>query len=119
MGRTIKFNNDRIYKVTGIIKNPPANTDFQMHAIMSYTTLKPDFARQGQDWRSVNSSHGLFMKVPKGVSESTLTRQLRAFLKRYRPPQNTYENSMVAQSIDKIHYDDDSGNLLGRTISPT
>jgi ABC-type antimicrobial peptide transport system permease subunit len=118
MGRTIKFNNDRIYKVTGIIKNPPPNTDFQMRAIMSYATLKPDFARQGQDWRSVNSSHGLFMKVPKGVSESTLTRQLRAFLKRYRPPQNTYENSMVAQSIDKIHYDDDSGNLLGRTISP-
>ena len=106
MGRTIKFNNDRIYKVTGIIQDPPANTDFQMHAIMSYTTIKPDFQRD--DWRSVNSSHGVFMKVPAGVSESTLTRQLRAFLKRYRPPQNTYENSMIAQTIDKIHYDEEA-----------
>ena len=47
MGRTIKFNNDRIYKVTGIIQNPPANTDFQMRAIMSYATLKPDFCEAG------------------------------------------------------------------------
>src|SRR6478735_8252997 len=116
MGRTIKLNNYRIYKITGIIRNPPANTDFQMHAVLSYSTIKPDYAKQ--DWRSTNSSHGMFMKVPAGVSESTLTRQLRAFIKRYRKPENKYENSMVAQSIDKIHYDEDSGNLLGRSISP-
>jgi hypothetical protein len=39
IGKTIRYENKRDFKVTGILENTPANTDFPMKLVMSWATL--------------------------------------------------------------------------------
>jgi len=40
IGKIIKLENKLNFKVTGILENPPANTDFHLKVVMSYASLK-------------------------------------------------------------------------------
>lgn len=115
VGRAIRYNNNRTYKIAGIMEDVPDNTDFQAKALLSYISLRSDNAEQ--DWRSVSSSHSMYMKVAPGITASALTAKLRTMLNKYRPSKNVFDNTLVAQNIAEIHFDEASGNLLGRSIS--
>src|SRR6202007_2527220 len=36
MGKTIKWNNQNVLKITGILANIPSNTDFQLKVVIAY-----------------------------------------------------------------------------------
>jgi hypothetical protein len=40
IGKTFKYDNKTLYKVTGILKNVPANSDFPLSVVVSYTALE-------------------------------------------------------------------------------
>jgi ABC-type antimicrobial peptide transport system permease subunit len=50
VGKTIKRNNKKLLKVTGILATIPLNTDFQFKAIAPYQT----FITPSEDWATVN-----------------------------------------------------------------
>src|SRR5262249_36014468 len=39
IGKTIKHNNKRTYKITGVLKNMPVNTDIPLGVVVSFSTL--------------------------------------------------------------------------------
>src|SRR4028118_218938 len=55
IGKTIKKDNEDLLKVTGIIDNVPANTDFQLKTVISYSGHE---TKNSTDWVSVSSDHG-------------------------------------------------------------
>ncbi|MBA3675341.1 MAG: ABC transporter permease, partial [Chitinophagaceae bacterium] len=113
VGKTIKRNNKKLLKVTGILGTIPRNTDFQFKAIALYKT----FLNPSDDWTTVSSNNVCYVLLPENLSPENLNKLLPAFVKKYRPEERVATTGQVLQSIKEVHYDGESGNFLGRTIS--
>src|SRR4051812_23337028 len=62
VGKTIKHDNKYIYKVTGVLKNPPPNTDFPLSVVVSFVTLQnTDVKRNLDDWVSTFSDANTYV----------------------------------------------------------
>ena len=46
IGKTLKFNNKYIYKVSGILKDVPANSDFPLKIVISFSSLKKQISKK-------------------------------------------------------------------------
>ena len=114
IGQTIKKDNKTILKVTGVIENPPANTDLQMKMAISYKTTRN---YNSTDWVSVNSDHGCYVLLPQNLSFENFNKLLPAFIRKYTPAERQGKTSQQLQSLKEVHFDAEAGNFLGRTIS--
>src|SRR5258706_1670069 len=121
IGKPFKINgnnffgkNDNTYKVIGILATVPSNTDLQIKIIAAYSTLK-NFT-SSTDWASVASNHGCYVLLPKGTSPSSFDGLLKSFVKKYKKD-DAAQNPQYLQSLSQVHYDEEPGNFLGRTIS--
>jgi predicted permease len=113
IGKTIKRNNTLSLKVAGVLANTPVNSDFQIKLLASYASIhKPE---RDKDWQSISSSHGCFFLAPKNFDEAAFNKQLTAFSKKYKAPDDN--TGQVVQSISKVHADTLAGNYLGRSAS--
>jgi hypothetical protein len=67
VGQTLRFNYDTtaFVRVTAVLADLPANTDFPIKALVSYKTR-----RAGTEWGGVNSSMQCFIVLPPGMSQA-------------------------------------------------
>ncbi|MDP4264630.1 MAG: ABC transporter permease [Bacteroidota bacterium] len=121
IGKPLKINgnqffgdNNNLYKITGILATIPKNTDLQIKMVASYATLK-NFTGS-TDWVSVASDHACYVLLPEGTSPSFFNEQLKLFGKKYKKD-NAANHIQYLQSLSQVHYNDEPGNFLGRTIS--
>ncbi len=112
LGRSIKFGPPVPFKVTGILADPPTNTEFQMDVVFPYSILNFDGVK---DWWSINDDHECYVLLPAGADTTVVNRQLSAFSKKYRTPDN--KNTQVVEPLAAVHYDDKSTNYSGKTIT--
>lgn len=84
IGRTLRFDNRVDLTVTGIIKDPPPNTQLRYDGLISYATI-PGLESQAalQDWLGLQSM--CFVLLRDGASEVQLTRALQAVKKQFLP----------------------------------
>jgi putative ABC transport system permease protein len=116
IGKTIKWNNRDVLKVTGILADVPKNTDLQLKVVIAFgTAYTADFTKSS-NWDGTQSSYGCYILLPANVSASSFNTQLRAFAKKMKSPEN--KDSHIIQPLSKIHYDTKTGDFSGRTISP-
>lgn len=105
-GKFLKLDNANIVKVAGILKDPPANSDFPLCIVTSLETAKAnaDYADYDKDWGSTSSDFQLFMLIPKNVSVKYIDQQLLAFSKKnYDNARKTTTNFL--QPLSEIHFD--------------
>ena len=113
MGKTIRvYNHDM--KITGILDNPPVNTDFPIKLVVSYATLKKQLKLN--DWVSISDANYCFVQLPPNYSAEKLNALLPAFLNKHLPPDHSGYN-LNLQPLREIHYDERFGNFNGRTFS--
>ena len=116
IGKTIKHDNKTTYKITGILKNLPANTDFPMNVVGSFATLKQtDLKRNLNDWISTFGSSNCYVVFPPGLSLNKFNTDLIAFAKKHKPAE--YSDPYIAQPLTEIHYDSRFGNYNEHTFS--
>src|SRR6266404_570744 len=116
IGKTIKWNNRDVLKVTGILENVPENTDLQLKVVIAFGTgYTADFAKSS-NWDGTQSSYGCYILLPANVSASSFNTQLRSFSKKMKSPEN--KDSHIIQPLAKIHYDTKTSDFSGKTISP-
>lgn len=113
VGRSIMYNNDKICKVTGILKDIPANTDFPMQIIFSFKTSESDTST---DWVSQNSDLNTLVVLPKGILANQFDDKLRTLVKRHTPPEHANQN-YVLQPLNDIHFNGKFGNYNAVTFS--
>jgi putative ABC transport system permease protein len=116
IGKTIKMDNWFVLKVTGVMANVPANTDFQFKIVVPYS-LYTWFA-QSTDWSSSTDNHGCYLLLPPGESEANFDIRLRALFKKNRPADD--KDEIVIQPLSEVHYYDAKShllNFLGRTVA--
>ncbi len=117
IGKTFRRNGKDLFKVTGVMADPPTNTDLQVRIAASYTTIK-DFVTS-TDWISVASNHDCYILLPEGTNAASMGKQIASFFKKYYKSDDSEarQNSMEIQSLSKVHYDPEPGNFIDRTVS--
>ncbi|HEX5153750.1 MAG TPA: ABC transporter permease [Parafilimonas sp.] len=101
-------------KVTGILENPPTNTDFPLSVVVSYATLMK--FTDPNDWESISDRNYCLVQLNKNASVSHFNQLLDQFTTRHIKPVNpNYDLSL--QPLKEVHYDERYGNFTGRTFS--
>ncbi|MEZ2336903.1 ABC transporter permease [Mucilaginibacter sp. RCC_168] len=112
IGKTLKMDGEFV-KVTGVLENPPANTDFPIKGVLSYITL---FKADNKNWGGINDGNYCFVELAKNHTVNQLSRALSGFTDRHIKPINMGYN-LSPQALNELHYDERYGNFTGRTFS--
>ena len=117
IGKTFKYGNKTLYKVTGILKNIPSNTDFPLSVVVGYSALENTYIKNNlNDWVSTFGGAYTFVVLPAAMSPSHLDEQLKGFAKKHKPAEYA-KDAFVTQPLSEIHFDDRFGNFRGHTFS--
>jgi putative ABC transport system permease protein len=117
LGKTIKYENKTLYKVTGILKNIPPNTDFPLSIVAGYTALQNTYIKNNMtDWVSTFGGAYTFVVLPPELPVEKFNSQLIPFGKKHKPAEYA-KDIFVAQPLSEIHYDDRFGNYNRHTFS--
>lgn len=109
----IKYDNEKVCKVTGVLKNAPANTDFPLQAVLS---LKTYSQHASTDWATQTGNLNTYIVLPKNIAEQQFNNDLKALAKKYTPAE--YANmGYTLQPLNDVHYNAEFGTLSGRTFS--
>ncbi|HVU56592.1 MAG TPA: ABC transporter permease [Puia sp.] len=112
IGRTLKFDGLDV-KVTGILDNPPINTDFPIKALLPYVTIKNYMDMN--NWGNINDNNYCFIQLRPDQSEAQFQKLLSDFTDRHIKPINPGYD-LVLQPLKEMHYDERLGNFNGRTF---
>ena len=113
MGKSLKFYG-KTMKVTGILENPPANSDFPLSVVVSYATLM-----QGDrinDWGGISDENYCFVQLNKNASVDQFNKMLDQFTNKHIKPVNP-GYFLSAQPLNEIHSDERYGNFNNTTFS--
>ncbi len=113
MGKTITLYGSDM-KINGVLNNPPANTDFPIALVVSYTTLLKNGGLD--DWGSISDENYCFVQLNNSHSLEQVNKQLAAFVDRHIKPVNPGYD-LALQPLKEIHFDERYGNFAGRTFS--
>jgi putative ABC transport system permease protein len=119
MGKIIKYENKTELKVTGILQNPPPNTDFPLQLVVSYATMQvkgSDFYGNQHDWVSTWGDHYCFVELPANLNEVQFNKNLKAFVKKHKPA-DYVKDSFQLQPLDDMHYNTEVGIFSGHPFS--
>jgi len=112
IGKTLKMGG-RLVKVTGVLENPPSNTDFPLKAVLSYISVAKN---NDKNWGGINDDNYCFVELAPGQTEKRLSISLADFTRRHIQPVNP-DYDLTLQPLSEIHYDERYGNFTGRTFS--
>lgn len=111
LGQTVRLDLIFNLKVTGIIADPPPNTEFQLEVVVPYS--HPGFG-DSKDWVSLDGIHHCYVMLRSGQSADAVNQQLTAFAKKYETANNHYNYKL--QPLSVVHSDKATGNFLGRVV---
>src|SRR5689334_1220437 len=101
-------------KVTGVLNDPPSNTDFPLGVVVSYATLVKN--GNGSDWGSISDQNYCFVQLPANYTQGQFDKLLVGFVDKHIKPVNP-NYDLLLQPLNEIHYDERFGNFNGRTFS--
>ncbi|MHA4812661.1 ABC transporter permease [Flavitalea flava] len=105
MGKSVKLDNTVTYKVTGILKDMPANTDFPLKVVLSYSTLGNTGIRSVlSNWTAIFAQHYCFVVLPANLSADQFNKNLFQLVKKYKPEENRNEG-MALLPLKEMHFD--------------
>ncbi len=119
MGRIVSYENKRDFKVTGILENTPANTDFPMKLVVSWVTLigkGGDLSGNAQDWVSTFSDKTCYIILPPNMSEKRFSADLITFAKKHKPAAYA-KDTFELFALKDMHYNTEVGVYGGHAFS--
>ncbi|MBL7804117.1 MAG: ABC transporter permease [Saprospiraceae bacterium] len=109
MGKNLVLDNAVLVTVRGIIADPPANSDFQIHLVASYATLKANGALYFYfpDWGNTSSNCQAYALLREGSSVDEAKNLLAAVGQaEYKNNGSRVSRRHSLQPLADLHYDD-------------
>ncbi|MCF6407252.1 ABC transporter permease [Chitinophaga filiformis] len=113
IGQVIKLDQQFNLTVTGILDDPPKNTEFQFDMVATYALLK---INEIKDWVTIDDIHNCYVLLRPGHDVAKIDERLNVFSKKYRDPKSRVTH--ILQSLTDVHSDKRTGNFIGRVASP-
>lgn len=106
INKTFKLDNRIEFKVTGLLKDLPDNTDRQTDIYASYPTLKSynEWAASDDSWGGISSSMQCFVLLRPGISPAQVEKVMPAYVKKYRPTSKNVHHYKF-QPLAEMHFD--------------
>ena len=112
VGKTITLDHITPLKITGILADPPDNTDLAIRIVMSYATF-PE--RMSTNWHDFQGGFNCFALLAKGQDIGKVGKGLPAFAGKFfgndKPGEKT---SFYFQPLKDVHSDDRMGSFSGK-----
>ncbi|OJJ21422.1 hypothetical protein BKI52_12795 [marine bacterium AO1-C] len=105
VGKALRYNDQSIFKVTGIVEAPPANSHLQFDFILSNQNVRKHFIKKNRNWTWGNFYTYVTLK-PK-TNPTTIEAQFPQFLKKHLDPEDFPTVKLHLQSIKDIHLNAD------------
>jgi ABC-type antimicrobial peptide transport system permease subunit len=99
----------RNFRITGILRDIPGNTDRTGEIYLSYTNLKDKDPYMASDssWGSVSSRMNFFVRLKPGITGAIAENQLPAFVKKYYGLEDAASTSLHLQPLSDMHFNAD------------
>ncbi|MBL0745612.1 ABC transporter permease [Chryseolinea lacunae] len=117
IGQSIRFQKQHDAKVTGVIEDFPANTDFPFTVLVSYSTLTKLAGNGINEWVGVSDSHQVFIQLAPGITKEAMEAQIAKVHAAHTPKELHESRHYLLQALRDVHYDPRFGNFSGRTIT--
>jgi len=114
IGKLIKFDNEQVFKVTGILKNAPVNTDFPPQFVLSFKSAEREDILT--DWGSQDGSLNTFVVLPENMPPQQFDKDLKSFVKKNVPAEFA-NHGYILQPLSDIHFESRFGTYSGKTFS--
>jgi predicted permease len=104
IGQVMKADNKHNFKVTGLLKDYPANTDLKYDMFVSYTTHKainPQYYMG--NWAWINSASTCYIRLSDEFTAKDLTQALPEFHKKYYTQKDNVHHH-VLQPLRDVHF---------------
>jgi putative ABC transport system permease protein len=115
MGGVIVFG-DKTTKVTGIIKDPPANSNLPVNLILSLNTFQAQAKLLNSAFWNLPGGSYAYIVLPKNYSIHTLETQIPAFIKKNWGKDVGADLKMPLQPLRDIHFDQ---QYINNVVTPT
>jgi len=105
IGKIIRIDNKTDFKITGILKDIPANTDRNQEIYVSDLSMKSlsSFISNDQAWGGINSETHCFVLLKSGITPRDVEKAFPAFMHKYYKPDDLAFVFKV-QSLSDIHF---------------
>ncbi|HEX8532299.1 MAG TPA: ABC transporter permease, partial [Cytophagales bacterium] len=116
IGKTFWLNNRIPFRVTGILKDLPANTDRRTEIYVSYPTLKahdPWLAHETGGWDGIRDGMECYVRLRPSVSVAQVESVLPAYVKKYRPTSKNVHHYKL-QPLAEVHFDGRYGGPMAK-----
>ncbi|MEO5600255.1 MAG: ABC transporter permease [Cyclobacteriaceae bacterium] len=111
VGEVVKYDTIE-YRITAVMEDFPANTDFPFNLMLSYATIKKD--REASGWRGIWSDEQCYILV-KEKSISAIESRMPAFVEKYLGKENYSHQTFTLQPLSQLHVDDRYSNFNYKT----
>jgi len=118
MNKVINFNNEFDVTVSGIVSDPPLNTDLPFRMILS-ANLGAN-KRGWEDWGASSSSINCYVKLTSGMDKKDFDAKLKGWHLKYFTGRNEEDGKFrnyFLQPLNELHSDTRFGNFGGRIVS--
>jgi putative ABC transport system permease protein len=115
IGRTIYYQDSLMVRVTGVVADLTGNSDLNFSQWISFATIPVSLLKSKiklDDWRKIDGSTQVMVKLAKGVTPSQIDTQFVALAKRHygRNP----EFGAILQPLSGIHFHEEYGGFVVR-----
>jgi putative ABC transport system permease protein len=115
LDQTIRFNNSVDFKIVGVLKDIPDNTDLRHEIYLSYGNIR-DYSEwyASESWGGISSELLTFAKLREGVEPIDVEKVLPDYVKRYRPTSKNVHHYKL-QPLSDIHFNENYGGVIARS----
>lgn len=118
LGQIIKID-QADYKLSGIMKDFPKNTDFPFKILLSYSTVNAIGGNLLTDWVSVLWSVNHYVLLKEGTDALQTEGKFPALIKKHMTHEEASLRDYKLQPLKELHFDAVLGNYNRRTTSDT
>ena len=113
IGKTFKLENKTIFKVTGVLKDIPVNTDQRSEIYASWATLKSmnEWFADDDAWGGISTELQCFARLRPNVSVAQIEKLLPAYVTKYRPKSKNVHVYKL-QPLSQVHFDSRFGGVM-------
>lgn len=115
LGKVVNYENSVDLTVTGIINNPPENTDIFHQIFISFETGGEQ--RLWNSWTSTSSSVQAFVKVAPSTNMDQFRDKIISYIQDRKEDGNATKKELHLQPIEEMHHDARYGNFSWRVAS--
>ncbi|MGA0560354.1 ABC transporter permease [Larkinella sp. VNQ87] len=117
INRTFRLDNKITFRITGVLRNLPANTERQTPIYVSYATLKQynEWLASDDNWGGIVSAMQCFVRLQPGVSPALVEKLLPAYVRKYRPTSKNIHHYKL-QPLADVHFNPQYEGRMPKSI---